>query len=310
MTLEFELTKEAPCGLSHKQRRGAFFVLISYLSLHRLWCNALSRFGFHASLQTSVFFIFNFSFLILIGCATNRSVLPQLPPLTSSTEFLRLVASRYDSLRDQEIRATIDLTIDGVRERRASALVRHKKTPSELKMVIGGLGIVVMSARAQNDTLHVHLPRENHYVVGQSEEVLNTLTGVDLSYYAVDHAILGLPNLTPLDAPRVIRFEPGRENILLELRHPFYLRRLWIEARTGLLHEEKIYNPDGQIISMRRLSDYRNENGFALPRHIEIHQGQNIIRIDIKSRNINPGFSHKDFDLRVPSDVTRYDVAH
>ena len=276
MIPKIEHIKEAPCGLSLRQRRGAFF-------------------------------IFYFLFFILTGCATNRSALPQLPPLTSATELLRLTASRYDSLRDQEIRASIDLTIDGVRERRASILVRHKKTPPELNIVIGGFGIEVMSARAQNDTLHVYLPRENRYIAGQSAEVLNILTGVDLSYYTVDHAILGLPNLTPLDASRVIRFEPDRENILLELRHPLYLRRLWIKTQTGLLREEKIYDPNGQLISLRRLSDYRDEKGFALPRRIEIHQGQDIIRINIKSRKINPGLSHKDFDLRVPSDAIRYD---
>jgi len=78
-----------------------------------------------------------------------------------------------------------------------------------------------------------------------------------------------------------------------------------MEARTGLLREEKIYDPNGQLISLRRLSNYRDENGFALPRRIEIHQGQDI---NIKSRKINPGLSHKDFDLRVPSDATRYDI--
>ncbi len=257
---------------------------------------------------SQIIFLLPLSLLLLTSCATSRSALPQLPPITSSTELLRLISSRYDSLRDQDMRATVDLTIDGVRERRASARVWHKKIPAELKMVIGGMGITFMSARAQNDTLHVHLPRENHYIVGQSEKVLYTLTGVDLSYYTIDHAILGLPNLTLLDAPRVSRFEPDRENILLELRYPLYLRRLWIVTQTGLLREEKIYDPDGQLISTRRLSDYRDEKGFALPRHIEIHQGQDIIRINVKSRNINPGLSKKDFNLRVPGDVTRYDV--
>ena len=241
------------------------------------------------------------------GCITHRPALPTLPPVASATEYLRLVAARYDSLRDLEVRATIDLTIDGVRERRARALVRHR-LPSDLKLVVGGFGYVVMAARAQADTLYVHLPRQNHYLVGHPEDVLHALTGVDLSHYAVDRAILGLPNFSPLDAIRATRFEPGRDHIFLEFHAPRYLHRLWIEAHTGLLREEKVYDVDGHLVSARRLSDYRMENGFALPRHIEIQQGRDVILIQVESRTINAGLSDKDFALPIPKDATRHEM--
>ena len=252
----------------------------------------------------------NYRFLLVVffltaGCAVNRPA--PLPPVTSSTEFFDLIATRYDSLHNQEVRASVDLTIDGVRERRASALVRYR-FPSDIKLVVGGMGIVVMAARAQDDTLHVHLPRENRYLVGHPEDVLYTLTGVDLSYYAYHRAILGLPNFSPLDASRVVRFEPGRENIFLELQHGLYLHRLWIEARTGSLREERVYNADGQLVSTRILSDYRSEKGFALPRRIEIQQGEDVILIQIKSRAVNTDLSDKDFVLPVPKDATRHDI--
>ncbi len=242
---------------------------------------------------------------LIAGCVTNRPAL--LPPITSSAEFFHFTATRYDSLRDQEVRASIDLTIDGVRERRASALVRHR-LPSDLKLVVGGLGTVVMAARAQNDTLHVHLPRENRYLVGCPEDVLYALTGVDLSYYAYDRAILGLPNFFPLDTSRVVRFEPGKKNIFLELQHGLYLRRLWIEGSTGLLREEKVYDADGQLVSARIQSDYHSVKGFALPRRIEIQQGEDVILIHVKSRAINTGLSDKDFALPVPKDAKRHDI--
>ncbi len=244
-------------------------------------------------------------FFFIAGCVANRPVL--LPPVTSSTEFFHLIATRYDSLHNQEVRASVDLTIDGVRERRASALVRHR-FPSDLKLVVGGFGTVVMAARAQNDTLHVHLPRENRYLVGSPEDVLYVLTGVDLSYYAYHRAILGLPNLSPIDASRVVRFEPGEEHIFLELQHDLYLRRLWIEARTGFLREERVYNADGQLVSARIMSDYRLDDGFVLPRRIEIWQGEDVILIQIKSRVVNAGLSDEDFALPVPKDATRHDI--
>ncbi len=244
-------------------------------------------------------------FLLIAGCVANRPAL--LPPVTSSTEFFHLIATRYDSLHNQEVRASVDLTIDGVRERRASALVRHR-FPSDLKLVVGGFGTVVMAARAQNDTLHVHLPRENRYLVGNPEDVLYVLTDVDLSYYAYDRAILGLPNISPIDASRVVRFEPGKENLFLELQHDLYLRRLWIEASTGFLREERVYNADGQLVSARLLSDYHRDDGFFLPRRIEIQQGEDVMLIQIKSRAINTGLSDEDFVLPVPKDATRHDI--
>ena len=244
-------------------------------------------------------------FLFIAGCVANRPAL--LPPVTSSTEFFHLIATRYDSLHNQEVRASVDLTIDGVRERRASALVRHR-FPSDLKLVVGGFGTVVMAARAQGDTLHVHLPRENRYLVGNHEDVLYVLTDVDLSYYAYHRAILGLPNISPIDASRVVRFEPGKENLFLELQHDLYLRRLWIEARTGFLREERVYNADGQLVSARLLSDYRMDDGFFLPRRIEIQQGEDVMLIQVKSRAINTGLSDEDFVLPVPRDATRYDI--
>ena len=252
-------------------------------------------------------FLFCAVLFALGGCITHRPALPTLPPVASATEYLRLVATRYDSLRDHEVRATIDLTIDGVRERRARALVRHR-LPSDLKLVVGGFGYVVMAARAQADTLYVHLPRQNHYLVGQPEAVLHALTGVDLSHYAVDRAILGLPNFSPLDIARATRFDPGREHIFLEFHAPHYLHRLWIEARTGLLREEKVYDVDGHLVSARRLSDYRMENGFALPRHIAIQQGRDVILIQVESRTINAGLSDKDFALPIPKDATRHEI--
>ena len=244
-------------------------------------------------------------FLFTAGCVANRPAL--LPPVTSSTEFFHLIATRYDSLHNQEVRASVDLTVDGVRERRASALVRHR-FPSDLKLVVGGFGTVVMAARAQNDTLHVHLPRENRYLVGNPEDVLYVLTDVDLSYYAYDRAILGLPNLSPIDASRVVRFEPGEKHIFIELQYDLYLRRLWIEARTGFLREERVYNGDGQLVSARMLSDYRMDGGFALPRRIEIRQGEDVMLIQIKSRVVNAGLSDEDFVLPVPKDATRHDI--
>ena len=101
---------------------------------------------------------------------------------------------------------------------------------------------------------------------------------------------------------------PAEEHIFLELQHGLYLRRLWIEARTGFLREERVYNADGQLVSARMLSNYRSEKGFALPRRIEIRQGEDVILIQIKSRAVNTGLTDEDFVLPVPRDATRHHI--
>ena len=47
------------------------------------------------------------------------------------------------------------------------------------------------------------------------------------------------------------------------------------------------------------------EKGFALPRRIEIQQGEDVILIQVKSRAINTGLTDEDFVLPVPRDAIR-----
>ncbi|MCZ6631831.1 MAG: DUF4292 domain-containing protein [bacterium] len=246
--------------------------------------------------------------LLFFACATGRPPLPDAGLIQNPAELLSLIASQSYGLQDQKIRAKIDLEIDGIKERRATARVLHR-APGDLKLDIGTFGIVFLSALVQNDTLRLHLPRENHYLEGPPEEVLYRITGVDLSYYTLNRAILGLPTLTPLDLPRITRYDVGQTQIILEIRDPLWTRRVVVDRRTATVQEEHIFDTkNDRRLSSRRLTDYRFENGFTLPRRIEILQNdnRNRIRIEIDRREINTGLSQSDFQMKVPSDVIRH----
>ncbi len=243
-------------------------------------------------------------FLCLPACATRPPRPPHIGSVQDPYELLQILSSRADSLRDLDARARISLRIDGVREQRASAYLLYR-SPGDLKLAVGTLGIEIMSALARHDSLAVYLPRDNHYLEGSPSEVLYSITGVNLEYYDVHRAILGLPGLSPLDLPRMTRFEIQDEQIFLEIRTPLWDRRIWLDRRTATLLEERIYDRQGNRLSSRRLGDYRDENGVILPRRIEIFQGEDQIQIRVSRRKINTGISDDRFRMRVPADVVR-----
>ena len=254
---------------------------------------------------SSPILLLSFSFLFF-ACATGRSRLPDADPIKNPAELLTLIASQSNGLQDQKIRAKVDLEIDGVKERRATARVLYR-APDDLKLDVGAFGVVFLSALAQNNTLRLHLPRENHYLEGAPEEVLYRITGVDLIYYTLNRAILGLPTLTPLDLPRITRYDAGQTQIILEIQDPLWTRRIVVDRRTATVQEEHIFDTkNNRRLSSRRLTDYRFENGLTLPRQIEILQNGDLIRIEIDCRETNTGLSQSDFQMKVPADVIRH----
>lgn len=242
----------------------------------------------------------------LTGCAGTRQ-LPSAPPYTTAAELLHIVSTRYDTLRSLQTRAQITLKIDGIRENRATARLLYN-TPDQLRIDIGTLGMSIMAGVANQNILEVFLRRDNTYLVGPPEKVLFALTGVNLTYYNLNHAVLGLPNLSPLDLPKVTRFDPQQNQVFLELDYPLWKRRLIFDSRTATLREDHIFNQDGKLISKRELSEYHLADGFLLPKHIAIYQGDDLITLDVKSHQSNIEIDHKKFEMRVPADVERYDI--
>ena len=244
-------------------------------------------------------------FLLISGCAASLSRLPQVGPVQTPTDLLRIVSSRADSLVDLEVRAGIDMRIDGVKQKGFAVL--FYKSPDHLKIEIKDalLGIGVLSARAQADSLAVYLPRTNHYLVGPSEDVLRAVTGVDLAPYGVRHALLGLVNLSPLNLARIGGFASHADSLSLEIIEPLWTRRLRFDPRAAVLLEERVYTPNGLLLSRRILSEYRRQNGVVLPGRIEMIQGNDRIRIQVASRRVNSGVPKPRFRLKVPADVIR-----
>ena len=243
--------------------------------------------------------------LVFSACSTRRTRPHDVGPIHNSFDLLRIISSHTDSLRDLEARAKIFIRIDGVQQN-TSAVVRYK-FPDALKLdVTGALGIGLLHALAENDSLAVYLPRDNHYLRGLPEEILYRVTGVDLQFYDAQRAILGLPSTSVLDLPRVSSFETQGNSIYIEIKEPLWDRRICVDRRTATILREEIYDHhQGRLISQRLMADYREERGVILPRRIDIRQGTDQIRIDFGWRNVNSGINERVFRMKVPSDVIR-----
>lgn len=241
--------------------------------------------------------------LLLSGCAASLSRLPEVTPLSTPADLLRILSSRSDSLHELEVHARIDMRVDGVKQN--GVVVLFHRSPDALKIEMKVLFSSVLSALARGDSLALYLARTNHYMEGPSEDVLRTVTGVDLTPYGAREAILGLVNLSPLSLPRIGEYVTHRDSLVVEIIEPLWTRRLRFDPRTAILLEERVYSPQGALISRRILSEYRLQNGIALPRRLEIVQGGNRIRIQVISRKVNSGVPEHRFQLNVPGDVIR-----
>lgn len=241
--------------------------------------------------------------LALSGCAASFSRLPDVAPVSTPDDLLRIVTARADSLKDLVVRAGIDIRIDGVKQKGVVVLFHRAPTALKIEMKDALLGIGVLSALAHGDSLALYLPRTNHYLKGPAEVVLRTVTGVDLTPFGAMHAMLGLVRMSPLNLPRIGEFQAGTDSLNLEIIEPLWTRRLRFDPRTAALLEERIYSPGGLLKSRRILSEYELQNGIALPRRMEIIQGRDRIRIQVIGRKVNSGVPEDRFRLKVPGDV-------
>ena len=241
--------------------------------------------------------------LALPGCAASLSRLPEVAPVSTPADLQRIVTARADSLKDLEIRAGVNMRVDGVKQKGVVVLFYRAPGALKIEMKDALLGLGVLSALARGDSLAIYLPRTNHFLKGLSEDVLRTVTGVDLTPYGATHALLGLVNMSPLNLPRIGEFQADRDSLNLEIIEPLWTRRLRFDPRTAVLLEERVYSPRGRLISRRNLSEYQLQNGIPLPRRMEIVQGNDRIRIQVIRRKVNSDVPEDRFRLNVPGDV-------
>ncbi len=241
--------------------------------------------------------------ILIFGCA---STLPGIAvtPVRGPGDVIDRIAAHTDSLQTARIRARISIEIDGVRQRASSVVFFDH--PTDLRMdVSGALGVSIMSARFWVDSLRIYLPAENGYLDGLAAPVLYQVTGMNLGYYEVQKAILGIPTLDASDRDDVISFRTTPDHHILDIQSGPYRKHLWIDRRNVTLVREDIVNHDGRLLSRLSLNRYKLRSGCLLPTQIEISQGPNQIAWTVESARVNEGLDPKVFNLTLPDGTGR-----
>jgi len=201
------------------------------------------------------------------------------------------------------VRARIHLRIEGVKQKGAAVI--FYRAPDQLKIDIHDtlLNIGIMSAKSDRDSIRIYLPRDNRFIEGNIEETLFAVTGVNLSPFDPFSAIMGFPNLSPADLPRVTEFTRHTDSLFVKIMAPLWTRHMWFDAKSATLLKEQIYAPGGTLVTQRTMSDYEHVDGVILPRKIEIFQSDGRIEIRVIERRINTPFPDERFEMKMPNNV-------
>jgi hypothetical protein len=164
-------------------------------------------------------------------------------------------------------------------------------------------------------TFNLYVPARNRFLTGRNE--------------IVQPSTNKLENLRPthfLDALIVRPVEPGVDKVLLEnltdegeasyilhvVREPSpgelrLTRTIWFSRLDLALSRQLILDPDGNILTDARYSDWRSYDNVRFPKHVEINRPRDEygVVIDIVKMDINKGVSDDKFVLNQPEGSVR-----
>ena len=235
---------------------------------------------------------------LLIGCAATARRSP--PVITSPDDLIQHVQRTRSHILSATSRATLSIQIDGVRQKAKSAI--FYRSPDSLRLeVTGPVGAALLSALFYRDSIDVYLPRENEFLSGPSSAILRSITGMELGYYGIPHALLGLPDLREDDLAHLTSYSADENSYYLGFAYPFGRRRITIDRRTLGLVDDVLLDTFGSPLSHRQISEYRAFGDTFLPARIEIVQNGNHIRIHHTHIRPNTDIASDQLVLRVPS---------
>ncbi len=233
----------------------------------------------------------------LAACATPSR--PPPPHITSPDELIQQVQKIRTRVHDAESRAAISIQIDGVRQR-AQGVIFYRSPDSLRLEVTGPVGTGLLSALFYRDSIDVYLPRENEFLRGRANSVLRSITGMELGYYDVPQALLGLPDLKHEDLAHLTSFSATENTYRLAFASPIGVRRITIDRTVLGLLDDALLDRFGALISRRRVSDYKRYGDLYLPKRISIEQDGNHIHIHHTRTRPNTGIAPHQLPLNVP----------
>ena len=246
------------------------------------------------------------------GAKTSQTLL-----VTNKAALLGTIARQYESIRD--FSATVDMT-PALGSAEKSRITEYKdirgyilyRAPSDIRIV--GLYPVVRNKAfdmvSNGLSFKLYIPAQNRFVVGA-----NTIEEPSKNK---------IENLRPqhlLEGLLVRSVDPLTEKVMLENftdeEDAFYvlhmvrengggelqlLRTVWVSRIDLRISRQMILDPDGNILTDTRYTDWQVYDNVLFPKHVEINRPRDEygVVIDIVKMDINAGVSDDKLVLEQP----------
>ena len=264
----------------------------------------------------------------LTSCLARRRVITRQggavsQPLVTATqaELLARISQQYDAVHD--FQATVDMTpalgsteknkVTEFKDVRGFILFRK---PADIRII--GLYPVVRNKAfdmvSTGPQFKLYIPAKNRFVVGSNQPSPPSVNKIE--------------NLRPqhfLDALLVRPLDPRTEKAVLENftdeDNAVYIldflsqkpdgrllldRSVWFDRIKLQMVRQLIFDPDGNILTDARYSNWQTYDGVPFPQHIEINRPRDeyAVVLSVVKMDINKGVSSAQFVLEQPEGTT------
>jgi outer membrane lipoprotein-sorting protein len=272
--------------------------------------------------------LLSFALLSFSACLARRRLITRTGGSTSqilrtadTTELLEIVKTQYDAVSD--FTATVDM-VPGLGTAEKNQITEYKdvrgyilfRKPSDIRIM--GLYPVVRNKAfdmvSDGLTFRLYLPTKNQFIVGRN--LIEQTAAVKLENLRPQHfldALLVQPvdtatskvmlqNYTDADNAVYILYtvHEGPDGALIPVRNIWFSR---IDLR---LARQIIFDPDGNILTDARYTDWHVYDGVPFPKHIEIDRPRDeyVVVLDAVKVDINRGVANDKFVLDQPEGTT------
>ncbi len=238
--------------------------------------------------------------LLVAGCASQPPLLRQgWQPREGIETLLGLVAADFQEIGDLTAEASITYQQAGQKDRGTAVLLF--KSPDLLRMEVRGpLFSHAFTALLQADSLTI-VNKAGAWKGSARGALLMLLTPMDLSFYDLRYALLGLVEPGRVDSGRKIEY-PRADRAIVPLEGGTFPRRVWIDLYRGFITREEVAFSNGEVLLSRELKDYQEVGGVYLPGRVEIRQGEADLILEYRDYIPGKGIPEEKFTQGIPLD--------
>jgi outer membrane lipoprotein-sorting protein len=272
--------------------------------------------------------LLGFTLLSFPGCLARRRLITRSGGSTAQTlrtadipELLEIVKTQYEAVND--FTATVDM-VPGLGTAEKNQITEYKdvrgyilfRKPADIRIM--GLYPVVRNKAfdmvSDGLSFRLYLPTKNQFIIGLN--VMAQTSPVKLENLRPQHFLdallvepvdtktskVMLQNFTDEDNAvyKLSTMHEGTDGVLIPVRE------IWLSRIDLRLARQIIWDPDGNMLTDARYTDWHVFDGVPFPKHIEINRPRDeyVVVLDAVKVDINKGVASDKFVLEQPEGTT------